>query len=603
MSSNTNFATFNQLSNQEGNGAIGSAYDDLDKANTEFYVSNGSSGMCINIATPSSGGKWYCEFYLSGSVGNYAWVGYYPIKETPEVKEQWAPSSNTTWTDTGIVSVHSMGRYFYTEGQYTDSGATSFTAGDVISIALDLDNGATYFAKNGTYMNSGNPASGSSKTGAAPVEGAYSKEYFLAVGSAGSSGHTWTINAGQDSTFNGAISAGGNTDANGFGDFKYTVPSGYLSLCSANVPVSDAIDPAGDNGTDENPTKQFNAVLYTGNQPTGQTVSGLGFKPDLIWAKMRSSTQDNQLYDSQRLNSRSTPFMLRSNSTGAEIDDQAQGNNNKIISSFNSDGFTLGGSNSGPNDASRTYVAWCWKANGGTTASNSDGNVTSTVQANQAAGFSIVTYTGTGSSGATVGHGLGATPTWMIVKNQDTDRNWACFHVDSNSSGQRAMLLNSNSSGDVSNYWNGTQPTSSIFSLGGETEVNQSGDDIIAYCWTDIPGYSKFGSYEGNGNSFGPFIYTGFRPRLIFFKRFDSTSGWTVVDTGRYTHNHYHGPGRIEWNLSNAETTGSSASREMSVLSNGVKILTDNSNINANGGDYIYGAWADVPFKFNRALP
>jgi len=597
MSSNTNFATFNQLSNQEGNGAIGSAYDDLDKANTEFYVSNGSSGMCINIATPSSGGKWYCEFYLSGSVGNYAWVGYYPIKETPEVKEQWAPSSNTTWTDTGIVSVHSMGRYFYTEGQYTDSGATSFTAGDVISIALDLDNGATYFAKNGTYMNSGNPASGSSKTGAAPVEGAYSKEYFLAVGSAGSSGHTWTINAGQDSTFNGAISAGGNTDANGFGDFKYTVPSGYLSLCSANVPVSDAIDPAGDNGTDENPTKQFNAVLYTGNQPTGQTISGLGFKPDLIWAKMRSSSQNNQLYDSQRLNSRSTPFMLRSDTTGAEIDDQAQGNNNKIISSFNSDGFTLGGSNSGPNDASRTYVAWCWKANGGTTASNSDGNVTSTVQANQAAGFSIVTYTGTGSSGATVGHGLGAVPKFIIVKNRDSVKNWACYHVDYNNSGQRALLLNTGGT-DNSNYWYGTQPTSSIFSLGGETEVNESSSNIVAYCWADVDGYSKFGSWEGNGNSFGPFIYTGFRPRMIFSMRTDSASGFRVRDTVRETHN----PTQkiVWWTFDLQEFT--SSGYNFDILSNGFKVRTNSGDFNANGSIYVYGAWGDVPFKYNNTF-
>ena len=595
MSTNTNFATFNPLSCQEGNGAQGSAADDLSKGNTNFNVTNGSSGMCVTIATPPSGGKWYCEFYLAGSVGNYAYVGYYPAAETPEVKKQWSPSGNTTWVDTGIVSVHSMGRYFYSENQYTDSGATSFTAGDIISIALDLDNGATYFAKNGTYMNSGNPASGSSKTGAAPVEGAYSKEYLMAVGSAGSSGHAWTINSGQDSTFGGNVSAGGNTDANGFGDFKYTVPSGYLALCSANVPVSDDINPAGDNGTNENPTKQFNAIVWTGNRSNNSTVNNIdnvGFQPDLVWLKFREQSYDWRYVDS----SRGVTKTFRSNTS---VPTQVESNG---IYQFDSDGFSVKGDNN-YNYNGGLFTGLCWKANGGTTSSNSDGNVTSAVQANQAAGFSIVTYTGTGSSGATVGHGLGATPTWMIVKNQDTDRNWACFHVDSNSSGQRAMLLNSNSSGDVSNYWNGTQPTSSIFSLGGETEVNQSGDDIIAYCWTDIPGYSKFGSYEGNGNSFGPFIYTGFRPRLIFFKRFDSTSGWTVVDTGRYTHNHYHGPGRIEWNLSNAETTGSSASREMSVLSNGVKILTDNSNINANGGDYIYGAWADVPFKFNRALP
>ena len=484
MSTNTNFANFNPLSCQEGNGAQGSAADDLSKGNTNLNVTNGCSGMCVTIATPPSGGKWYCEFYLAGSVGNYAYVGYYPAAETPEVKKQWSPSGNTTWVDTGIVSVHSMGRYFYTENQYTDSGATSFTAGDIISIALDLDNGATYFAKNGTYMNSGNPASGSSKTGAAPVEGAYSKEYLMAVGSAGSSGHAWTINSGQDSTFGGNVSAGGNTDANGFGDFKYTVPSGYLALCSANVPVSDDINPAGDNGTNENPTKQFNAIVWTGNRSNNSTVNNIdnvGFQPDLVWLKFREQSYDWRYVDS----SRGVTKTFRSNTS---VPTQVESNG---IYQFDSDGFSVKGDNN-YNYNGGLFTGLCWKANGGTTSSNSDGNVTSAVQANQAAGFSIVTYTGTGSSGATVGHGLGATPTWMIVKNQDTDRNWACFHVDSNSSGQRAMLLNSNSSGDVSNYWNGTQPTSSIFSLGGETEVNQSGDDIIAYCWTDIPGYSKF---------------------------------------------------------------------------------------------------------------
>ena len=162
-----------------------------------------------------------------------------------------------------------MGRYFYTENQYTDSGATSFTAGDIISIALDLDNGATYFAKNGTWMNSGNPESGSSKTGAAPVEGAYSKEYLLAAGSAGSSGHAWTINAGQDSTFGGAVSAGGNADGNGFGDFKYAPPSGYLALCSANVPVTSSdIDPA---QTDDNFPGKLCGVLKNNSTGNGDT--------------------------------------------------------------------------------------------------------------------------------------------------------------------------------------------------------------------------------------------------------------------------------------------------------------------------------------------
>ena len=585
MSSNTNFATFNQLSNQEGNGAIGSAYSDLDKSNTEFYVSDGSSGMCINIATPSSGGKWYCEFYLSGSVGNYAWVGYYPVKETPEVKEQWAPSSNTTWTDTGIVSVHSMGRYFYTEGQYTDSGATSFTTGDVISIALDLDNGATYFAKNGTYMNSGNPASGSSKTGAAPVEGAYSKEYFLAVGSAGSSGHTWTINAGQDSTFNGAISAGGNTDANGFGDFKYTVPSGYLSLCSANVPVSDAIDPAGDNGTDENPTKQFNPVTYTGNGSDGHGITGVGFQPDLVWLKKRSASASNQLYDS----SRGTGKLLSSDSTAAEA------TYSTVLQSFDSDGFTLGTS-AAINGSSATMVGWCWRANGGTTASNSDGSITSTVQANTAGGFSIILYTGTGSN-ATIGHGLSAAPDFMLFKRRSGPaQNWKVYHTSIGAT--KVLTLNDDRAPETdSTMFQNTEPTNSVASIGTQSNVNTSGLDYVCYAWHNVEGFQRFGSYAGNGNADGTFVYTGFRPRMLFTKRTTGVGGWRTRDTARDTYN--PSDTILWWDLSQQEYSNSNY--RIDILSNGFKLRTSSSDFNSTG-TWLYGAWGDVPFKYNNTF-
>ena len=233
MASSGNFCTFNPLSNQEGNGTIGSASDDLSNGNTKFNVTNGSSGMAVTIATPPSG-KWYCEFYLAGSVGNYAYVSYYPARlETPEVKKQWPQSTNTSWIDTGTVSVHSMGRYFY-NGGYTDSGATSFTSGDIISIALDLDNGAAYFAKNNTFLNSGNPASGSSKTGAialtdpdSTVEGGY----YFAVGEASSETSTHEANFGNPPF---TISSG-NADAAGHGNFEYAVPSGYFALCTKNL--------------------------------------------------------------------------------------------------------------------------------------------------------------------------------------------------------------------------------------------------------------------------------------------------------------------------------------------------------------------------------
>ena len=592
MSSNATFSTFNPLSNQEGNGAIGSASDDLSNGNTKFNVTNGSSGMATTIATPPSGGKWYCEFYISGSVGNYAWVGYYPVKETPEVKEQWAPSGNTTWVDTAIVSVHSMGRYFYTENQYTDSGATSFTAGDVISIALDLDNGATYFAKNGTYMNSGNPASGSSKTGAAPVEGAYSKEYLMAVGSAGSSGHAWTINSGQDSTFGGNVSAGGNTDANGFGDFKYTVPSGYLALCSANVPVSDDINPAGDNGTNENPTKQFNAIVWTGNRSNNSTVNnitGVGFQPDLVWLKILNNTYDHRLVDS----SRGVTEAIRSNKTTAE---QTEANG---LYQFGSDGFSVKGDNN-YNSNGDPFIGYCWRANGGTTASNSDGDITSTVQANTNAGFSIVTYTGdntdhrgVGYGSANIGHGLDSAPEFIITKRRNASASWYVLHA---SAGVGYLTLNSSlafQSGAVP--FGPALPTTTTF--GAYSANNISGATYINYCWHSVEGYSKFGLFEGNADNNGPFIYTGFRPRLLFIKNMDSSSAWGVYDGER--------PGFNDSDLGAwDETTGYNnniGTYPCDILSNGFKLKTSNSTVNSSH-TWVYGAWGDVPFKYNNTF-
>ena len=590
MSTNTNFATFNPLSNQEGNGAIGSASDDLSNGNTKFNVTNGSSGMCVTIATPPSGGKWYCEFYLAGSVGNYAYVGYYPAAETPEVKKQWSPSGNTTWVDTGIVSVHSMGRYFYTENQYTDSGATSFTAGDIISIALDLDNGATYFAKNGTYMNSGNPASGASKTGEAPTEGAHGKEYLLSVGSAGSSGHNWTINAGQDSSFGGQKTSGSASaaDANGFGDFYYSPPSGYLALCSANIPTSSDLDPAGDDGATNNPTKNFGVVTYTGNASTNN-ITGLGFQPDLVWIKIRNTASNAVMIDS----SRGTNKMLHPNNTNTEA-------TTANLTSFDSDGFSLDDTSdylANYNGNTNTYVAWCWKCNGGTTSTNTDGALTSTVQVNQAAGFSISLYSSNGT-GQSFGHGLGAAPDFFMIKKRDTQtRNWMGWHtgLDTASTGYIRWNLTNSQGNDT--LWNNTAPSATVINVQKDTtEVNNpSGATYVCYAWRGIEGYSKFGKFEGNGAADGPFVFTGFKPRLVFFKNIDATENWQVRDTAR--HNNTGSQTRLYWNSDAQEGTASTAS-PIDFLANGFKIRGDNSEINSN--TIIYGAWGDVPFEFSN---
>jgi hypothetical protein len=587
MASSGNFSTFNPLDNTENNGVGGC---DFAIGNCQGGGAGDNVGIASTIATGNTG-KYYAEFYLSATPGT-AYVGYYPSTESAIMTKVWVPSGNRTWLTSNLASYAQNG-YLYKDGSSTSSWGSTFTTGDIIQIAIDADNDAVYYGKNNTWQNSGNPESGASKTGAARTS--IPKNVFPAVGHANGSGTvTWKANFGQDSTFGGTISAGGNADANGFGDFKYAPPSGYLALCSANLPISDDIDPA---QTDDNyPGKQFGIVTWTGNQPTGQTVSGLGFKPDLIWAKMRSSSQNNQLFDSSRLNTRGTPtpFGLRSDTTGAEFDDQTEGNGNPIIASFDTDGFTLGTSGSGPNDNNRTYVAWCWRANGGTTSTNNDGSTTSTVQANPKAGFSIITYAGNGSN-RTIGHGLSSAPDFMIFKDRNTDSNWVAY-ARSQGAGNRGQMNNTNAWGSSSTSFQSTDPTSSVISLGTSGGTNASGNNFVCYAWHNVEGFQKFGTYIGNYNTDGTFIYTGFRPRMLFVKRSDATNSWFVWDTARTTFNKMNS--YLYWDLSNAEETGYA----IDVLSNGFKLRGQNNATNNSGGTFVYGAWGDVPFKYNNTF-
>ena len=553
-------------------------------------------------------GKWYTEWYIEED-GYPTWlVGWFHGSQIGSYD-----GSSLANVANFCSMGYATGTYIYLTpfGNTSTSGGTSNrqpystftnqgvpTTGDVIMNCMDFDAGKGWWGINGVWGDSGSgagdPANDSNPNLTWTVAD-YADHKFPITANWAQSGYTngeIVFNAGQDSTFTGQISAGGNADSNGFGDFKYAPPSGFLALCSANLPISDDIDPA--QTDDDYPSKQCGVVTYTGNQPTGQTVSGLGFKPDLIWAKMRNSAQDNQLYDSSRLNSRNTPFMLRSNSTGAEIDDQAQGNNNEIISSFDTDGFTLGGSNSGPNDASRTYVAWCWRANGGTEVTNNDGTGTSYVQANQKAGFSIVRYQGTGSA-LTVGHGLAQEPDITIIKDRDASVNWIVYTKIIDGSLDYFFLNTNGTKGDSGL----TGPNSSIWNFNSASSYsNTSSRNYIMYNWHSVEGYSKFGSYTGNGNTDGPFIYTGFRPRILFIKGVDNASNWEVRDTARDTFNPLDTS--VLWDSDTLEAGGSSY--YIDVLSNGVKIRTTSGNYNTSGNTYIFGAWGDVPFKYNNTF-
>ena len=336
------------------------------------------------------------------------------------------------------------------------------------------------------------------------------------------------------------------------------------------------------------------ATTYTGNgstQAVSNAVNGVSFQPDLVWAKNRNASAgtNHAWYDSVR----GVKNQLVSNSTGAEVAYATQG-----VTAFSSGGFTVVDNANGDYSVNGsggtyggTYVGWQWKA-GGTAVSNTSGSITSQVSANTTAGFSVVTYTGTGAN-ATVGHGLGVAPSFIILKSRNNSDNWYAYHSSIGNTG----ALNLNLTGATitnSGYWNNTSPTSSVISLGTITSFSSSWT-YVAYCFAAVAGYSAFGSYTGNGSSDGPFTYLGFRPRFVMWKLSSTTGDWQMWDSSRDTYNVVGN--LLDANLSNAEASGQSA---VDFLSNGFKNRSSSVG-NASGQTYIYAAFAENPFKYANA--
>ena len=320
------------------------------------------------------------------------------------------------------------------------------------------------------------------------------------------------------------------------------------------------------------PNLHFNTKLYTGNAGT-QSITGVGFQPDLTWIKRRNTTGGNMWTDAVR----GVTKTIISNETSAE---QTFANG---LTAFGTDGFTVG-SEGGFNSAN-TIASWNWKAGNSAGSSNSNGSITSTVSANTTAGFSIVKYTGTGSN-ATIGHGLGVAPSMIIIKNLTSGRDWLVYHKElGNTHGIYLDLTNASTSS--SGFFNNTSPTSSVFSVGTDTDANDSSDNTIAYCFAEKTGYSKFGSYTGNGSTNGTFVFCGFRPAWVMSKRSDSSDGWRIRDAKRDIDN--PAQHRLLANASDAEVSASS--QDTDFLSNGFKIRNSDSGYNGSGATYIYMAF------------
>jgi predicted RecA/RadA family phage recombinase len=530
-----NYATLNPLDVQST----------VTLSNGNLDVSGGDN-IRATIACPTTG-KWYFEYTKTNATnaGNLGHVGIFAL--TCTATQSLANGTMLYRADGGLYENNVLQSITY----------ASYTTGDVIGVAIDCDAGNISYYKNGVLQGT---------------------RTFVAQIAASQAIPAGRNNSGQTSTFN-------------FGQrpFAYPAPSGYKALCTTNLPAP-AIGQTSSNQADNH----FAAVTYTGNGGT-QTISTLDFQPDLIWIKRRDSNWSHAVYDSIR--GAGSLKALSTNSADAEgvfNADTTYG----YLSSFNNNGFTVvNGSTGGyTNLNNATYVAWCWNA-GGSTVTNTSGTITSQVRANQRAGFSIVTYTGTGAN-ATVGHGLGVTPSMIILKNRfSSAQGWTIWFTGFTAN--EYLVLNSTAAkATYSGQWSAL-PTATTIGLSSEVWTNGSGNSMVGYCWAAIPGYSAFGSYTGNGSSDGPFVYLGFRPRWLLVKNITfSPTNWILHDSARALTN-------PDGNLllpdqSGAEAINSSVDY-IDFLANGFKVRGNGEAQNRSGSTHIYAAFAETPARLSTA--
>ncbi len=544
-----NYATLNPLQN----GGLTLANGNLDAtASTSAWRS--STGTLAR-----STGKFYYEITVTATTATNYMIAGVAKSSVAQSDMNDAP---------GVLNANSWGIQFGSPSWKVNNGYTAlsssytYTTNDVLMIAVDVDAGKFWFGKNGTWIESGNPATGANAiftnlTGEImPMLGVYA------------SGNTGSVNFGQR-------------------PFAYTAPSGFKALCTQNLPT-----PAVGASASTQAGKYFNPVLWTGDGAATKTVTGVGFQPDFVWLKSRSAAYSHVVYDAVR--GFGIQKGMPTNATTAEgsfNDNSTSG----YLNAVTSDGYSLTKGSTGEytNQSGVTYIGWNWKANGAGS-SNTAGSITSTVSANTTAGVSVVTYTGNGSAGATVGHGLGVAPRLVFVKSRSNAYNWCVYARAANGgNGQNGgfyLNLTDAWASDVG-FWNNTAATSSVLTLGSGFAVNNSGSTYVAYCFAEVAGFSKFGSFTASASADGTFVYTGFRPRYVMIKQTSTTSNWFIHDTARSPYN--VAGNLLRANLSDAELSPSTL---IDILSNGFKIRDSGFS-----GDYIYVAFAEAPFQYSRA--
>jgi len=532
-----NYATINPLRNYTGLGL--SAVKDGNLTN--------SSGLGYQIGTtiPFTY-KTYFEVYVTSTDTNTN-IGFMPITQPF--------GGGYTFNETTGFTLRQNGACY--SGTSVSATYGSWSATNIIGVAIDPSNGKIWYSINGTWQNSGDPAAGTGNV----------------------------LTASSSVTYEAIINANTGSLSVNFGQrpFAYTPPSGFSALNTQNLTTP----------TIANGASYMAAVTYTGtgssqtitasSTNSGNNPLGTTFQPDWVWVKGRSGATDHALYDAVR----GVQLQLESNTTTAETTETTG------LTAFTSSGFTTGAL-AQMNTNTATYVAWEWNA-GGSTVTNTSGSISAQVRANTSAGFSVVTFTAPATNTFTVGHGLGpATPSMIIVKGRNQAYNWIVYH-SSIGAGNYLWLNSANASAASTLPWANTAPTSSVFSSSGNGTYYNNGDTLVGYCFAPVAGYSAFGSYTGNGSTDGPFIYTGFRPRWVLYKSSSGAYSWTILDTSRDTYN--IASAYLQPNTSNAEASAGI----IDITSNGFKVRNSDVSVNASGGTFIYAAFAENPFKVSRA--
>jgi len=539
-------------------GEVRGNYATLNPLNAAHTYTNGNLDLTISTTGHASigpavgsigvsSGKWYFEFTPTSITSNPL-IGITAVPATDRYPG---------------YSAFSYGYYASDGNKYNNNSASSYgnswVANDVIGVAFDLDAGKLWFSKNGTWQASGNPSSGTNAAFTSITAGVYFP-----------STHKDSNGA---STFSGVFNFGQRA-------FAYTAPSGFKALCTQNLPAPLV--------TKSNTV--MDVVLYTGNNST-QSITSLAFNPDMVWSKCRNVGRSHRLSDA-----------IRGSNVDLYTDTTASDNfyGSGSITAFTANGFNLDNSASSQyNTSGETYVSWCWDAGTSTTTINANAysagvpSITSQVRANASAGFSVVTYTGTGST-ATVGHGLGVAPSLILCKSRTTTVQWVVYHA-SLGKDQFLGLNTTDAAITSSSYW-GSGVTSTVFGLQNLAGGNNNGN-LVAYCFAPVVGYSAMGSYQASSGL--PFVYLGFKPKLLLIKNITSSStSWRLMDSARDTFNDGSGAYWLKPNTSDAEVD----ERPIDFLSNGFKLrMTDGGDLNYSSDTYIYCAWAESPFNYSRA--